>query len=77
MERQVISLYAGTNGYLDEIPMEQVRRYESEMLEMMDRKYPELLLEVAQSKDLAPKTVESLKQALQSFTESFKAGLGA
>jgi hypothetical protein len=47
------------------------------MLEMMDRKYPELLLEVAQSKDLAPKTVESLKQALQSFTESFKAGLGA
>jgi F-type H+-transporting ATPase subunit alpha len=77
MERQVVSLYAGTNGYLDEIPLEQVQRYESEMLEMLDRKHPQLLLEIAQSKDLSAQTVETLTQALRSFTESFKAGVGA
>jgi F-type H+-transporting ATPase subunit alpha len=76
-ERQVVSLYAGTNGYLDEIPLEHVQRYETEMLEMMDRKHPELLLEIASSKDLSAKTVETLTQALRSFTESFKAGVTA
>jgi F-type H+-transporting ATPase subunit alpha len=77
MERQVVSLFAGTNGYLDEIPLEKVQSYEAGMLEMMDRKYAALLQEIAETKDLSAKIVETLKQALQSFTESFKAGVGA
>jgi F-type H+-transporting ATPase subunit alpha len=35
VEKQVVSLFAGTNGYLDEIPLEHVRRYEKELLETM------------------------------------------
>jgi F-type H+-transporting ATPase subunit alpha len=77
MERQVVSLFAGTNGYLDEIPLEKVQSYEAGMLEMMERKHAALLQEIAETKDLSAKTVETLKQALQSFTESFKAGVGA
>jgi F-type H+-transporting ATPase subunit alpha len=77
MERQVVSLFAGTNGYLDEIPLEKVQSYEAGMLEMLERKHAALLQEIAETKDLSAKTVETLKQALQSFTESFKAGVGA
>ena len=43
VEKQVVSLFAGTNGYLDEIPLDQVRRYERELLEMMELKHAELL----------------------------------
>jgi len=75
MEQQVVSLFAGTNGFLDEIPLDQVLRYETEMLEMVERKHPAVLQEIAESKDLSAKTVETLKQALQSFTEAFKAGV--
>ncbi len=49
MERQVVSLFAGTNGYLDEIPLEKVQRYEAGMLEMMDRKHAALLQEIAEN----------------------------
>ena len=47
VEKQVVSIFAGTNGYLDEIPMEHVQRFERELLEMMELKHRDLLNEIA------------------------------
>jgi F-type H+-transporting ATPase subunit alpha len=75
VEKQVVSLYAGTNGYLDEIPTEHIQRYEKELLELMDIRHTELLRAIAEKKDLDGNIVEQLKSILKGFTESFKASV--
>jgi F-type H+-transporting ATPase subunit alpha len=72
VEKQVVSIYAGTNGFLDEIPLEHVQRYEQELLEMMDLKHPDILQEIAAQKDLTDAVVTKLKTVLRQFTDSFK-----
>jgi F-type H+/Na+-transporting ATPase subunit alpha len=75
VEKQVVSIFAGTNGFLDEIPIEQVQRFEKELLEMMDLKHDDLLAEIAMKQDLPDDVVARLKTILDEFTKSFKAGL--
>jgi F-type H+-transporting ATPase subunit alpha len=73
VEKEVVTLFAGTNGYLDEIPLEDVQRYEKELLEMMDLKHADLLQMIAEKKDLTDEITTRLKAILKEFTESFKA----
>jgi F-type H+-transporting ATPase subunit alpha len=77
VEKQVVSIYAGTNGFLDEIPGEQVQRYERELLEMMELKHVDLLALIAEKKDLTEDIVTRLKAVLKEFTDSFKATVKA
>ncbi len=77
VEKQVVSIFAGTNGYLDEIPVDQVQRYEKELLEMMDMKHPDVLNAIAEQKDLSDEITAKLKSILQQFTESFKVSVKA
>ncbi|HTY57678.1 MAG TPA: F0F1 ATP synthase subunit alpha, partial [Bacteroidota bacterium] len=77
VEKQVVSLFAGTNGFLDEIPLDQIARYEREVLELMDLKYADLLRAIAETKDLGPDITEQLKGILRQFTDSFKATVKA
>jgi F-type H+-transporting ATPase subunit alpha len=75
VEKQVVSIYAGTNGYLDELPVDQIQRFERELLEMMEIKHNEVLCAIAEKKDLDNTIIEKLKAILKEFTESFKASL--
>jgi F-type H+/Na+-transporting ATPase subunit alpha len=77
VERQVVSIFAGTNGYLDEIPLEHVQRFEKELLEMMDLKQTALLDEIAMKKDLTDDIANRLHAILQEFTASFKTSVKA
>jgi F-type H+-transporting ATPase subunit alpha len=70
--KQVASIFAGTNGYLDEVPVDEVGRFETEFLEMMELKHPAILQEIAEKKDLSEELTGKLKSVLQQFTESFK-----
>jgi F-type H+/Na+-transporting ATPase subunit alpha len=72
VEKQIVSVFAGTNGFLDEVPVEHVRRYEKEVLEMMDLKYADLLQTIAEKRDLSDDVVQTLKSILRQFTDSFK-----
>jgi F-type H+-transporting ATPase subunit alpha len=71
MEKQVIIIFAGTNGYLDPIPVAEVRRYEKELYSFLDLRHGELLREVAQKKDIKGEPTERLKAALAEFAEVF------
>ncbi len=73
VEKQVVSIFAGTNGYLDPIPVEHVKRFERELLSLMDLKYAGVLKEIADSKDLSAQTTERLNTILKDFSASFKA----
>ena len=77
VEKQVVSIYAGTNGYLDEIPAEEVQRYERELLELLDLKHTDLLKAIAAKKDLTDDITATLKKVLGEFTASFKASVKA
>jgi F-type H+-transporting ATPase subunit alpha len=75
VEKQVVSIFAGTNGYLDEVPLEQVLRFERELLERMELKHPDILLIIAEKKDLSADTTDRLKKILREFTDAFKASV--
>jgi F-type H+-transporting ATPase subunit alpha len=77
VEKQVVSIFAGTNGYLDEIPVEHVQRYEKELLELMELKHRDLLAQIATEKDLSDHITTRLKSILQQFTDSFKVSVKA
>jgi len=70
---QVISLYAGTNGYFDNVPRDQVDRVEREMLQFIADEKSEIRAAIVESGALSDETVEALKAALVEF----KSRLGA
>jgi F-type H+/Na+-transporting ATPase subunit alpha len=73
LEDQVMILYAGTNRYLDEIPLPAIRKFESEFLKYMRDVRPEIGKEIADSKVLSPENEERLKKAIDEFKKTFKA----
>src|SRR5690606_20810973 len=60
VERQIVSIYAGTNGYLDSIPVEAVREYEQELLRYVDESHPGLWKLFAEEKQLSDKLKKEL-----------------
>jgi F-type H+-transporting ATPase subunit alpha len=71
-ERQVLVLFAGTQGHLDDIPATEVRRFEKEFLEFVDKNYADLAVTVQKEKDLSDATQQTLTQAIQAFKAQFK-----
>ena len=72
MEKQVVIIFAGTNGYLDPVPVPEVRRYEKELYSFLDLRHGELLRELAQKKDIKGELTERLKAVLAEFAEVFR-----
>jgi F-type H+-transporting ATPase subunit alpha len=70
-EKQVAILFAGTNGYLDDIPLEEVRSFEREFLSFLDREKREILRDIVEKKQVAPETETRLREALMGFKEEF------
>lgn len=72
VEDQVVVIFAGTNGYLDELPLEHVKRFEREFLELMHLKHPKILEEIAEKKDLTDEITYKLHSVIKEFVASFK-----
>lgn len=72
VENQVVSIFFGTNGFLDEIPLLQVKRYEQELHEMLELKHRSLLDEIAEKKELTKEITDQLTAIAKEFTASFK-----
>jgi F-type H+-transporting ATPase subunit alpha len=69
VEEQVIVIYAGSNGWIDDVPVSEVRRFESEMLANLRANHPDLL-EKIRATGAAPDEAD-LKKALQEFKDGF------
>ena len=74
IEHQVISIYAGTKGYLDKISVQEVGNYEKKLLSHMQDHHASILREIREKNELPNE--DSLKEILTEFTEDFKKTLG-
>ncbi|HEY6192996.1 MAG TPA: F0F1 ATP synthase subunit alpha [Bacteroidota bacterium] len=72
VEEQVVSMFAGTNGYLDEFPLEQVGRFEREFLDVLRLKHAALLEEILVKRDLSDELQKKLHTVVKEFVEGFK-----
>jgi F-type H+-transporting ATPase subunit alpha len=75
VEEQVVGIFAGTNGYLDEIPVEDVQRFESELLEYVGQKCQDVLPTIAAQKTLSDEMTGKLHTILKEFSSRFKASV--
>jgi F-type H+-transporting ATPase subunit alpha len=77
MEEQVVVIYAGTRGYLDKVAVDQVVRYEAELLRYIHAEHKQLLEDIRKEKDISKngagggKIEDALKAALDNFGKMF------
>jgi F-type H+-transporting ATPase subunit alpha len=72
VERQVVSVWMGNEGYLDDVPVEDVRRFESEFLDELQRSNPGIYDAIRETGDLKDDTVVALKDAIEQFRSGFE-----
>jgi F-type H+-transporting ATPase subunit alpha len=76
VEEQVASIWAGSNGHLDDVPVEDVRRFENEFLDFLKRSKAGILDAIRETKTLSDDTVTALKDAINEFRRGFETGSG-
>ena len=72
VQYQVIIIYAATNKYLLSVPVADITRFETELFEFIDTKYPEVPKAIAADKQITEATEGTLKKAIEEFKEQFK-----
>jgi F-type H+-transporting ATPase subunit alpha len=73
VENQVISIWAGANGYLDDLPVAAVRKFESEWLAFVTRQYGEVAHNIRTTKAMSDEDQKRLHEACKAFKAQFKA----
>lgn len=71
VEKQVVSLYVATRGHLDEIPLQDIRRFEVDYLDYVGTNYAQILESIRTTKDLTKETEEALVESVTKFKKSF------
>ncbi|MCX7797908.1 MAG: F0F1 ATP synthase subunit alpha [Melioribacter sp.] len=74
VEKQIVSVFIGTNDYLETIDVKDVKRFEKEFHEYIELKYPEIYEDIRSTKDLTEGTTQLLRKAAEEFLEKFKKG---
>ena len=76
VEEQVVVIYAGINGYLDDLPIDGVKKFEREFLKFMRDEHRDILDDIRESRNLSEETEENLKRAIENFRKEFKKEIG-
>jgi F-type H+-transporting ATPase subunit alpha len=77
VEDQVIAIFAGTQGYLDDIPVADVKRFERELLDYVHSRKPEVPRTIVETGDLSEETTVALKEAIEDFKRTFRSTVAA
>ncbi|NYH53772.1 MULTISPECIES: F0F1 ATP synthase subunit alpha [Nocardiopsis] len=76
MEKTVVSIWAGNTGKLDDVPIEDVRRFEDDFLDHLSREHPGILDTIRDTGKFDDETKESLDSALEKFKQGFQTSAG-
>jgi F-type H+-transporting ATPase subunit alpha len=76
MEREVVSVWSGTTGQLDNVPVEDIRRFDAEFLDYIERSKPQILEAIRSTKDLSDDTVSVLEASINEFKRQFTTSAG-
>lgn len=71
VEKQVIIIYAGNRGYLDEIKVSEINEYEKKLYEYIEKEHPDLLKRIAEKKEIDADLDEAISKALKVFNQKF------
>ena len=77
LERQVVSIWAGTTGKLDSVAVADIRRFEAELLDFINRERKEIFTVIAETKELGDDTVAKLEKAVEDFKKQFRSSVAA
>jgi F-type H+-transporting ATPase subunit alpha len=72
VEKQILIIYAGNRGYLDEFDVSQISSYETRVFAYFDQEHPDLLKEITEKREISAELDESISQALTEFNQTFK-----
>lgn len=72
VEKEVVILYAVTNKYLDDIPVERIADFERQFFEFMEQNHNNILLEIKETGVMSDKATAELNSAIKSFKEKFE-----
>jgi len=73
VEKQVVSIYVAVKGYLDDIPVQDVQRFDKEFLSYVEANYPQVYESIRETKDLTQDNEKTLVEAIEKFKKSFAA----
>ncbi|AQZ66227.1 ATP synthase alpha chain [[Actinomadura] parvosata subsp. kistnae] len=76
VEKQVVSVWSGTTGELDEVPVEDIRRFEQEFLDYLQSSHKGILDGIRETRDLSDDAVTALKDAITEFKKGFTTSSG-
>jgi F-type H+/Na+-transporting ATPase subunit alpha len=76
MEKQVVIIYAGSNGYLDKLPVDTLADYENELYSYIESNEPSIFADLSKEKMFTDPIKEKLNKVLTSFGDTFKASKG-
>ena len=71
VQYQVIIIYVATNKYLLDVPVADITRFEKELFEFLDTKYPEIPGSISEEKVISDETETKLKAAIEEFKKTF------
>jgi F-type H+-transporting ATPase subunit alpha len=71
VEKQVVIIYAGTQGYVDKLPVESLRQYEEELYRFIDEKHPDLFEDIRTKKEVNDEIKKKLEKVLKTFGKQF------
>ena len=71
VEQQVVSIWAGTTGALDDIPVADIHRFEADFLDHLGRDKPEIYAGILETGKLEDDNIEALQKAIEEFKKAF------
>jgi len=77
LERQIVSIWAGTSGELDSVAVADIRRFEAELLDFIGRERKDIFTVISETKMLEDDTVAKMKSAVADFKKQFKSSAAA
>jgi F-type H+-transporting ATPase subunit alpha len=77
VEEQVVSIFLGTGGHLDSVPVDDVNRFEIELLDHIRASHEEILTDIRESKKLSDETSDKLTEVINQFKKGFAASDGS
>ncbi|WP_165986141.1 F0F1 ATP synthase subunit alpha [Streptomyces sp. YIM 98790] len=75
-EDQVVSIWSGTNGLMDDVPVEEIRRFEKELLEHMHSTKSDLMRSIREGGKMPEETVQAIREAVTEFKQQFQTADG-
>jgi F-type H+-transporting ATPase subunit alpha len=71
VEKQILSIYAGVNGYLDSVPMNKIKDFEEQLLEYLDKHHADIAQNIITSQKIDDAVKAKLEEAIKTFVKTF------